>query len=338
MACDAAGDFVVTWSEQDAGDWNVWASEYGATASCCWPPSWSTRTTTDVQEYSAVGMDADGDFVITWQSLNQDGSGWGIYAQRYDSAGNPLGGQDEAQLITFVGQPRGTFTLYWDNGGSGPHQTGSISYQGNGAATASRDPNRVGQNRRHGQGDRHQRHANPHRVRRLQANQDQPQIVVHNRRLQAARGAQINIATTVNGATGEFRVNDTTANNQMFPAIAMNASGAFVISWTGYGQDGDAAYQSNVYAKSYESSESLDLTSQRTTLAGQYNYEEPSAASVDNQIVSVDNPANHVVTPGTGYDGVVEVEMVDCERQRVSGSGSLLSGRPAHPDRRPRRL
>ena len=35
----------------------------------------------------------------------------------------------------------------------------------------------------------------------------------------------------------------------------MNASGAFVISWTSYGQDGDAAYQSNVYAKTYESSE-----------------------------------------------------------------------------------
>ena len=30
MARDAAGDFVVTWSEQDSGDWNVWAAAYDA--------------------------------------------------------------------------------------------------------------------------------------------------------------------------------------------------------------------------------------------------------------------------------------------------------------------
>ena len=138
-------------------------------------------------------------------------------------------------------------------------------------------------------------------------------------------GAEINIATTVHGATGEFRVNDTTANNQMWPAIAMNASGAFVITWTSYGQDGDAPYQSNVYAKTYESDQSLNLTSQRTTLAGQYNYEVASPVSVDNQIVSVDNPASHVVAPGTGYDGVVEITMVDASGAEYLGSGTLLS-------------
>ena len=30
-------------------------------------------------------MDGDGDFVVTWQSY-QDGSGVGIFAQRFDSA------------------------------------------------------------------------------------------------------------------------------------------------------------------------------------------------------------------------------------------------------------
>ena len=73
--------------------------------------------------------------------------------------------------------------------------------------------------------------------------------------------------TTVHGATGEFRVNDTTANNQMFPAIAMNASGAFVISWTSYGQDGDAAVPSNVYAK--QTSRKRDLRTPEY-LRGQY--------------------------------------------------------------------
>ena len=158
-----------------------------------------------------------------------------------------------------------------------------------------------------------------------QADQDQPQIIVVNPQITGAAGAEIDIETTVHGATGEFRVNDTTANNQMFPAIAMNASGAFVISWTSYGQDGYAAYQSNVYAKTYESSESLDLTSQRITLAGQYNCQVASPVSVDNQIVSIDSPANHVVASGTGYDGVVEITMVDAGGNEYLGSGTLLS-------------
>ena len=47
------------------------------------------------------------------------------------------------------------------------------------------------------------------------------------------------MTTRIAGAAGEFLVNTTTANNQVFPSISMNASGMFVISWTGYGQDGD---------------------------------------------------------------------------------------------------
>ena len=146
VAMDAAGDFVVTWSEQDNGDWNVWYRRFSAGGTALGSAHMANTITDDVQRYSAVGMDSAGDFVITWQSLNEDGDGYGIYAKRYDSAGNP---------------------------------------------------------------------------------------------------------TTVQGAPGEFRVNDTTPNNQMYPSIAMNASGTYVISWTGYGQNGDQPYQSSVYAKQY---------------------------------------------------------------------------------------
>ena len=33
---------------------------------------------------------ADGGYVVTWSSYGQDGSEWGIYAQRYDAAGAVL--------------------------------------------------------------------------------------------------------------------------------------------------------------------------------------------------------------------------------------------------------
>jgi len=38
-----------------------------------------------------TAMADDGSFVTVWQSAFQDGDGWGIYGQRYDAAGNPLG-------------------------------------------------------------------------------------------------------------------------------------------------------------------------------------------------------------------------------------------------------
>ncbi len=42
-------------------------------------------TTTNGQTVSSVAMDADGDYVVTWQSYQQDGSGYGVYAQRYNA-------------------------------------------------------------------------------------------------------------------------------------------------------------------------------------------------------------------------------------------------------------
>src|SRR5687768_16258956 len=39
----------------------------------------------------AIASDADGDFVVVWQSNGQDGDDGGIYAQRYTRAGVPQG-------------------------------------------------------------------------------------------------------------------------------------------------------------------------------------------------------------------------------------------------------
>ena len=46
--------------------------------------------TTNTQAVPAIAMDADGDSVVVWESL-RDGSGFGIYGQRYDKSGAPVG-------------------------------------------------------------------------------------------------------------------------------------------------------------------------------------------------------------------------------------------------------
>ncbi|HUQ68527.1 MAG TPA: cadherin repeat domain-containing protein, partial [Planctomycetaceae bacterium] len=51
-------------------------------------------TTTNEQRLSSVAMDADGDYVVAWMSGNfgtgQDGSSFGVYAQRYGSGTTPV--------------------------------------------------------------------------------------------------------------------------------------------------------------------------------------------------------------------------------------------------------
>ena len=47
--------------------------------------------TTSAQTYPAVAADAEGNFVVAWTSSLQDGYYDGIFAQRYDRAGQPLG-------------------------------------------------------------------------------------------------------------------------------------------------------------------------------------------------------------------------------------------------------
>src|SRR5687767_7471734 len=51
-------------------------------------------STTGRQGTAAVSADADGDFVVVWDSPGQDGTPtYGIFGQRYQSSGAPLGAE-----------------------------------------------------------------------------------------------------------------------------------------------------------------------------------------------------------------------------------------------------
>ena len=52
----------------------------------------NTYTSGD-QIYSSVTALNDGGFVVTWSSDGQDGSGYGIYGQRYAADGSPVGSE-----------------------------------------------------------------------------------------------------------------------------------------------------------------------------------------------------------------------------------------------------
>jgi hypothetical protein len=77
--------------------------------------------TENAQGVASVAMNATGNFVIAWQSMYQDGSGTGVFAQRYDSSGNKVGSEFQVNSHTDDGQynPKvamdldGNFVITW---------------------------------------------------------------------------------------------------------------------------------------------------------------------------------------------------------------------------------
>lgn len=57
----------------------------------------NTFSSSDQRDPTITALE-DGGFVVVWRSYNQDGNGWGIYAQRYDSDGILV--NDEFQVNT----------------------------------------------------------------------------------------------------------------------------------------------------------------------------------------------------------------------------------------------
>ena len=49
---------------------------------------------------------SDGGFVVTWTSDGQDGSGYGVYGQRYSSTGAAVGSEFQVNTATLHDQLR----------------------------------------------------------------------------------------------------------------------------------------------------------------------------------------------------------------------------------------
>src|ERR1044071_9330022 len=68
-------------------------------------------TTNDFGSTRAIAADANGNFVAVWSSKNQDGEGWGIYAQRYDAAGVAQGGEFRVNTTVSKDQVHGAVAM-----------------------------------------------------------------------------------------------------------------------------------------------------------------------------------------------------------------------------------
>jgi hypothetical protein len=92
VASDANGNFVVVWhSYQDGYRFGIYGQRYDSAGAAQGTEFRINSYTAFDQVTPAVAFDAGGNFVVVWESVYQDGSSFGLFGQRFDSAGLPQG-------------------------------------------------------------------------------------------------------------------------------------------------------------------------------------------------------------------------------------------------------
>lgn len=246
VAAHASGDFVVSWHGPDGDSYGVYARRFNAAGQPQGGEFLVNQYTTSSQAYSAVAIDADGDFTVAWQSNGQDGSGYGIYARRYSSAGVAQGDEFRVNPVTEFNQRRpsvasdaaGNVVIAWNSrseDGSG-YGVYARRYSAAGAPTwAGRANQTTFDNQYFGEVASD---ANGGFMIAWAGYGPGDDLGVYARRFNADGSPR----------GDEFRVNATTAGNQTLSAVAVAADGDAVIVWQSEGQDGSA---NGIFARRY---------------------------------------------------------------------------------------
>jgi hypothetical protein len=111
VAQAANGSFVVVWdATSGASGYDVLGQRFDPTGSKVGGEFQVNTYTTGYQWRPDIAMDASGSFVVVWGDFaGQDGSGAGVFGQRFDGSGNALGGQFQVNTYTTGNQSYGAY-------------------------------------------------------------------------------------------------------------------------------------------------------------------------------------------------------------------------------------
>jgi len=122
VATDAAGNFVVVWDGPGDGVGPGIFGQRFSIAGIPLGPEFRVNTyTTGMQTNPSVASDASGNFVVVWTSEGQDGTGDGVFGQRYDASGGALGPEfrvttntnDDQRWPAVAMDSSGSFVVVW---------------------------------------------------------------------------------------------------------------------------------------------------------------------------------------------------------------------------------
>jgi Ca2+-binding RTX toxin-like protein len=247
------GGYVVTWMSdgQDGYSWGIYAQRYDKLGATVGGETLINSTAVGYdQEYPAITALSDGGYVVTWMSDGQDGSGLGIYAQRYNHLGATVGGEtlinstavgyhQAGPAITALSD--GGYVVTWFSFGQGSgYDIYAQRYNNLGATVGGEtlvNSTAVGYEKE---------------WPAIAALSDGGYVVTWMSLDQDGSGWGIyaqrynSLGDTVGGET---LINTTTANEEWYPAITGLSDGGYVVTWMSDGKDG---YSWGIYAQRYD--------------------------------------------------------------------------------------
>jgi hypothetical protein len=234
------GGYVVVWNsyDQDGSYYGIYGQRFQADGSVAGEEFQVNTYTNNQQSSSNVASLGEGRFMVVWQSSGQDGSGYGIYAQRFQADGSPFGSEfrinsktsNEQREPSVAGQSDGTsyvsFQNYHDGSSWGIYGRG-INSQGTviGSDTIINTTTSNSQ-----ESPVLASHPNGYIAVWHSNNQDNSGWGVY--------GQRLNLDGSKAGS--EFKVHIYTPSDQRFPRVSAAADGAFVAVWQSYNEDGSS--------------------------------------------------------------------------------------------------
>jgi len=117
VAVAPAGNFVVVWSaKNEVNGYDVFGQRFSSAGSKAGSEFLVNTYTTGKQVNGRVAIDRSGSFVVVWTSLDQDGSGSGVFGQRFNASGLKVG--SEFQVNTYTTGYQGAARVAVDRGGN----------------------------------------------------------------------------------------------------------------------------------------------------------------------------------------------------------------------------
>jgi len=195
-----------------------------------------------------VGATSSGSFVVSWSSIGQDGAGYGIYGQRYDASGAPVGPEFRVNTYTTGSQSvsaaasdsSGDFVIVWASDSQDGLGYGIFGQRFAGSGAPLGTEFRVNSYT-----------TNTQFIPAISADSTGNFVVAW--QSNGEDGASDGIFGQRFDGSGapfgpEFRVNSYTTSQQVAPIVAAAASGEFVVVWNSNGQDGQG---SGVFGQRY---------------------------------------------------------------------------------------
>ena len=300
IASDPSGNFVVTWYSysQDGSDLGIYAQRYNSSGATLGSEFRVNTYTTSEQRNQVVSIDSSGNFVIAWSSNFQDGSGTGIYAQRYNNSGNAQGSEFRVNTYTTSNQRNpaiavdssGNFVVAWESFGQDDSVYGIYAQRYNAAGNPQGSEFRVNTSTSGEQID-------------PEVNFDGSGNFIITWTGRDGSGAGI-LAQRYNDSGvalgNEFVVNTFTTNTQNQSSIAIDNSGKTVIVWN----DGLSNIRAQLYGDDTpipSSNISLSLTGSPLNENGGVANVIATTSSLNSQPITVNFGFSGTATNGTDY-------------------------------------